>query len=106
MATAIGRIARRTETVNQRKQGGIARYGGWWKNGSNNGAARFFGASMKRKRGASMKKRKRGRPRKPASEHAVRVLITLPPDVDALALKIGAGNRSRGIQAALLAYKP
>jgi hypothetical protein len=48
------------------------------------------------------KKRRPGRPRKPADEKAVRVLVTLPPDLDALAVRLGEGNRSKGIQFALL----
>jgi hypothetical protein len=50
-------------------------------------------------------KLKRGRPRKPKSDLALRVLVTLPPDIDALAIKIGHGNRSRGIQIAVKEHK-
>ena len=46
-------------------------------------------------------KRKRGRPEKPDAKKSKRFQIMLTSEHDAIAKKLGSGNRSKGIQLAL-----
>ena len=50
-------------------------------------------------------KRKPGPKPKPASDHSARVLVTMPQECDAIAIELGDGCRSRGVQIALRAAK-
>lgn len=61
-------------------------------------------------RGAFLKpmkkpKQKMGRPWPKDHIKNVSVIVSLPPDLDAKAIRLGNGKRSRGIQIALVAMK-
>jgi hypothetical protein len=60
-------------------------------------------ALLEKKRLTDSRRLGPGRPRKPLAEQARRVLITITAEADAIALRIGNGKRSRGVQAALMA---